>query len=423
MILTDPHKTVAIVVQQHAEDTAVLRHTRSVLVRAPHVKLLHLARIDERIAAQLDGLAVAGDNGAVLCDAALEMPGVGEVFAGAVGAVTRKDRARLDKLFSLAGAETEVKRGLISAFGWVSAYDLKGTVAELLAAEEPIHQEVGIAACIMHRIDPGTILAQAIGDPDVALRARALRAIGEAGRRDLLNDCLRHLRDEDATSRFCAAASALLLGDRDRSLGVLGDFAAHPGPCREHALRLWLMATDLPSSHRMLKTLAREPADRRPLIQGVGIAGDVQLIPWLIGLMADDKVARLAGESFSTITGLDLGYLDLERNPPEDFESGPTDDPDDPNVDMDPDESLPWPDQSKIQSWWNANGSSLRAGVRYFMGEPVSPSHCHRVLREGYQRQRRVAAGYLCLLAPGTPLFPTAAPAWRQARWLDELPR
>jgi uncharacterized protein (TIGR02270 family) len=183
------------------------------------------------------------------------------------------------------------------------------------------------------------------------------------------------------------------------------------------------MATDLPSSHRMLKTLAREPADRRPLIQGVGIAGDVQLIPWLIGLMADDKVARLAGESFSTITGLDLGYLDLERNPPEDFESGPTDDPDDPNVDMDPDESLPWPDQSKIQSWWNANGSSFRAGVRYFVGEPLSPSHCHRVLREGYQRQRRIAAGYLCLLAPGTPLFPTAAPAWRQARWLDELPR
>lgn len=422
-MLAASRQRIPIVVHQHAEDAAILRHTRSELARAPHVKLHHLARLDERIAAHVDGLTVAGDAGAALCDAELEAPEVGAVFAAAVGAITRRDRARLDKLCSFAGAETNAKRGLISAFGWVSAYDLKGTVAELLAAEEPIRRELGIAACVMHRIDPGTILPQTIDDPNAALRARTLRAIGEAGRRDLLNDCLRHLRDEDSTSRFWAAASALLLGDRDRSLGVLGDFAARLGPCREQALRLWLMAADLPSNHRMLKTLAREPADRRPLIQGVGIAGDAQLVPWLIGLMADDKVARLAGESFSTITGLDLAYLDLERNPPEDFESGPTDDPDDPNVDMDPDESLPWPDQSKIQSWWNANGSSFRAGVRYFVGKPLSPSHCHRVLREGYQRQRRVAAVYLCLLAPGTPLFPTAAPAWRQARWLDEVPR
>ena len=87
-MLAASRQPVAIVVQQHAEDAAVLRHTRSVLVRAPHAKLLHLARIDERIAAHVDGLAVAGDDGAVLCDAALETPGVGEVFAAAVGAIT-----------------------------------------------------------------------------------------------------------------------------------------------------------------------------------------------------------------------------------------------------------------------------------------------------------------------------------------------
>jgi hypothetical protein len=48
------------VVQQHAEEAAMLRHVRSVLVRAPHIKLLQLRRLDERIAAHLDGLAVAG---------------------------------------------------------------------------------------------------------------------------------------------------------------------------------------------------------------------------------------------------------------------------------------------------------------------------------------------------------------------------
>jgi uncharacterized protein (TIGR02270 family) len=164
--------------------------------------------------------------------------------------------------------------------------------------------------------------------------------------------------------------------------------------------------------------MANDPSNQRLLIRGAGVAGQVHYIPWLIKLMADEVTARLAGESFSTITGLDLAWLDLERNPPEDFEPGPTDDPEDPNVDMDPDDSLPWPDQAKIQAWWDANAQRFQRGTRYFMGEPVRLDHCRRVLREGYQRQRRAAAEYLCLLAPGTHLFPIAAPAWRQTRWL-----
>jgi hypothetical protein len=52
---------IPVVVQQRAEESARLRHIRSVLVRAPHVGLLHLGRLDERIATNLDGLAVAVD--------------------------------------------------------------------------------------------------------------------------------------------------------------------------------------------------------------------------------------------------------------------------------------------------------------------------------------------------------------------------
>jgi uncharacterized protein (TIGR02270 family) len=410
---------IPAVVRQHAEDAAILRHTRSVLVRAPHVKLHHLARLDERIAAHLDGLAVAGDYGASQCDAALETSGTGEVFAAAVGAILRKDRGRLDKLFALAGAEARARRGLTSAFGWVSASELQGTVAELLASEEPIRREIGIAACAMHRVDPGAVLTKAIDDPDELLRARAVRAAGQAGRRDLVHACIARLKDEDGNVRFWAAASALLLGDRDGAVAALGAFAAQPGPWQAEALALWLRTVDLPSGHQALQSVAKDPANQRLLIWGAGIAGQAQYVPWLIGLMADDKTARLAGESLSMITGLDLASLDLERKPPEDFESGPTDEPEDPSVDMDPDESLSWPDQAKIHAWWKANEQRFQEGVRYFMGEPLSAGHCRQVLREGFQRQRRAAALYLCLLSPGSPPFPIAAPSWRQKRWLD----
>ena len=137
--------------------------------------------------------------------------------------------------------------------------------------------------------------------------------------------------------------------------------------------------------------------------------------------MSDDTLARLAGEALTLITGADLSVLALERRRPADFESGPNDDPDDANVNMDPDEGLPWPDQAKVQAWWDANSGRFTPGVRYFMGAPVTREHCIGVLKNGYQRQRILAAHYLCLLDPGTPLFNTSAPAWRQQKLLAQM--
>ena len=137
--------------------------------------------------------------------------------------------------------------------------------------------------------------------------------------------------------------------------------------------------------------------------------------------MADFPTARVAGEAFSTISGVHLGQVALDRPAPENFESGPNDDPDDPNVEMDPDDGLPWPDVEKIEKWWSANAHRFQKGVRYFIGAPVTWEHCIDVLKNGYQRQRILAAHYLCLLNPGTPLFNTSAPARRQQRLLAEM--
>jgi uncharacterized protein (TIGR02270 family) len=129
----------------------------------------------------------------------------------------------------------------------------------------------------------------------------------------------------------------------------------------------------------------------------------------------------LAGEAFSTISGVQLGQAALTRPAPETLESGPTDNPDDPNIDMDPDDGLAWPDPERVQRWWQANTSRFTPGQRYFMGAPVTRASCIAVLKNGCQRQRILAAHYLCLLDPGTPLFNTSAPAWRQQRLLAEM--
>jgi len=171
----------------------------------------------------------------------------------------------------------------------------------------------------------------------------------------------------------------------------------------------------------MLAMLAQDPLRARALIQGIAIAGDPHYVPWLIEQMQDLKFTRLAGEAFAFITGLDLAYLDLDRKPPDGVEIGPNGNPEDGNVAMDEDESLPWPDHEKIAAWWRAHGRNFAPGTRYFMGAVPTPATCLEVLKTGFQRQRIAAAEYLTLLAPGTPLFNAAAPAWRQQRLLQAM--
>jgi uncharacterized protein (TIGR02270 family) len=234
-------------------------------------------------------------------------------------------------------------------------------------------------------------------------------------------EVLPELRDvDDAISRESATA-AVLLGDRRRALDALEEFFPKAVLTRNHMLRVWMSAAPLPRAAAVFEDAPSLGASTRTKIELAAMLGEAAHVPWLIEQMADPRLSRLAGESFSMITGLDLAYLDLDRRPPEDFESGPNDDPNDPNVDMDEDEGLPWPDQEKVAAWWKVNSHRFPPGQRFFMGKPPSMEHCLHVLKEGYQRQRMAAAIWRCILQPGTPLFPTDAPAWRQKRWLAQM--
>ena len=412
---------VPAVLWQHTEDAATLRNTRTFLVSAPHVKLHQLRRLDDRLAAHLDGLAVAGEYGSKLAAAALDRPGRGEAFTATVRAIEDRDVLGLDKLLAIAEAVPDSLSGVISAFGWVSAANLRGITKSLLDSPNPLRRQVGLAACGMHQVDPGTVVDAALNDDDAALRARALRLIAHLGQVDKVSVCMGAIADEYARCAFEAARAAALLGNRIGSVVALLAFASAPGPWRARGLGLLLKLQEPEDAHATLTALAPDPASIRLLIQGIGTAGDPHYVPWLIQQMQDLKLSRLAGESFSYITGLDLAYLDLERKPPDGVDFGPNDDPNDDNVAMDGDDGLPWPDVEKISSWWQAHGQRFTPGARYFMGEPPSTAHCLEVLKNGFQRQRMAAAIYLCLLKPGTPLFNCAAPAWRQQRLLAHM--
>ena len=209
---------VPVVVQQHAEDAAMLRNTRSVLVSAPHVKLHQLRRLDDRLAAHLDGLAVAGEYGSKLAAAALDRPGRGEVFTATVRAIEDRDVLSLDRLLAIAEAVPESLAGVISAFGWVTGASLHGITKSLLDSPSALRRQVGLAACEMHQVDPGARMVEiALQDEDAALRARALRLIAHLGQVDRVSACMAAMADKDPRCAFEAARAPALLGNRGAS--------------------------------------------------------------------------------------------------------------------------------------------------------------------------------------------------------------
>jgi len=412
-------KVIPHIIDQHAEEAAFLWLLRHAAVDEPHYDLKDLANLDERVEAHIDGLRIAGDYGWDICEKNLEFKEAGEVFAAAVLALEGDSAEKLNIVYRVVESELETVTGMISALGWVEPVELAGKVSGLLASADPLWRRVGIAACAIHRVDPKSHLNSAFDDADLQLQARALRAAGEIGRLDLLPKLLQKLTHENVAIRFWAAWSSLLLGDRQQAVTVLQETALEATPLQPRAVASVVRILNSQLVKILLGKLAQKDGSLRIGITGAGMCGDPVYIPWLIKQMENPEQARVAGEAFSLITGIDIAYDDLEaEEAPENFSAGPTEDSGDENVALDQDEDLAWPAVKLINEWWKKNKLSFTSGQRYLLGKPVSVEQCNHVLRAGKQRQRHAAAVELALMQPASGLFETRAVGRRQQKML-----
>jgi uncharacterized protein (TIGR02270 family) len=408
------------IARQYAEEAAFLWLLRHNAVRSPHYSVSDLVKLDSRIEAHIDGLRIAGDVGWEICMEALRLEGPGEVFAAAVLAFESGDEKRINDVLAVGMASRELTRGIISALGWMPLAQGQPYLNRFLAPDSPGFHHIGIAGYAVHRQDPGPSLKNALSDTDAPLKALALKAVGELGRRDLLRAVQAHLASDDAAVVFQAAWLAALLGDGS-GVPALKRLADNGGPYVERAGVMALRRMSLGEGHAWQRHLTGRPQSQRLSVQAAGVIGDPALIPWLIEQMAIPPVARVAGEAFTMITGVDLTYHDLEEKCPEGFQAGPTEEPDDENVEMDPDEDLPWPNPELIQKWCAKHRGDFRNGVRHLLGKPITDEWLWQVLKVGKQRQRAAAAMELAMLQPGRPLFNVKAPGFRQLELLASM--
>lgn len=407
-------------IEEYIEEATFVWLQHDQAVCAPNYSFQQLADLDERLEAQIDGLRVAGEDGWKLAQDTLENEGPEDFFPATVLALEAND-TQFDELVQRASQAPEAIPGLISALGWVPAQFLAKRVQALLQDESPLKQKLGIAACAMHRRDPGQTLNAFLNAPADSVRIRAFRTAGELGRKDTLPQLLSALDEVKPEAQFWAAWSCVLLGDRNRALKVLVNLSFEDGPRQLQAFQLALLSMEMKTGHALMKKLDGVPNATRLRIIGSGFIGNIEYVPWLIEQMANPELARIAAEAFVNITGADFNLDQLESEPPEQFEEGPTEDPDDEIVEIPEDIALPWPDVEKIHKWWSKHQARFQSNTRYFLGQPITKQHCINILKEGFQRQRVMAAQHLCLLHPSTVLFPTSAPAWRQKRWLEKM--
>ncbi|XXY51490.1 TIGR02270 family protein [Sorangium sp. So ce269] len=405
--------------EQHAVEAAFLWSYRDAAVLDPLYDLESLGELDERLEAHVDGLRLAGDVGWEICKDAIDEEEPGSLFAPMVLAVERRDLRGIAQVLDVGGGAPALARAIVSALGWVSFAKVRAILPGLLSHRVgPELRAIGIAACAVHRQDPGAALGYAVISSDVRLKARALRAAGELGRADLLDEVRGALGSEDEACRFAAAWSAAVLGDV-AALKVLGAIADRGGPFAERACAMAMRRIDPAVASTWLRAVAGTPRGARVALAGAAALGDPALVPWIIECMGTPELARAAGAAFTMIAGVSLEEEKLRGGPPPGFQGGPSDDPEDEDVAMDPDESLPWPDREKIAAWWRSRGKELKRGTRYLLGRPMEVPWIEEVLRRGSQPARAAAAVELGLRGSRRGVVEVRGPAWGQGRGLQ----
>jgi uncharacterized protein (TIGR02270 family) len=371
---------------------ARLWYERDVALDAPVLTLDDIARLDASLDAELEALRGAGDAGWDACRFGLASDDPGMLFAGAALAFGAGDEARVEEVLASGFRSAVLFRGVESALGWIDPAPALPLLRRFLGTASPDLRRVAIAGLAVQRIDPGAALDGAVREPDTPLRSRAVKAVWQVGRRDLVPAIREAYEDADIACRFSACwAGALLARDPGAVRGLMR-FAETGARYPDRAVQLAGLC--LPDGARAWQ---RTLSPRLAVLGTWGLGDPAADVPWLLEQLENAALARVAGEAFSFLTGAD----GLERK-----EAGM------PAAEA-ADDGLPSPDAAAARAWWQRNESRFERGRRHVLGKPVTPGVLREVLRDGHVRHRTVAATELCL-REGGPCFEVRAPGPRQ---------
>lgn len=425
------------VVEQHVEEASFLWLQHQSAVSRPDYLLEDIAELNGYLDANLEGIFLAGEVGWQLCESLLD-EGEEYIFPATVTALWANNPEWIKRVFK--AVDSENADAFIGALGWLDYPAVKPFIHRLLTETRPFYQYLGIAACGLHRQFPTVDMSHLLPINVPLLKSRILRLTGELKGHAFGHLLFPYLSSENDAYRFWSAWSLALMGERQQSLPVLQSFMYEHSEYQRTAMNLLLRVLDKPQQKQIINELIARDA-LPAAVFAVGVTGLPEYMSWLIEMMKEPALARLAGEAFSMITGVDLDYDDLTLEEPDEKENDDEEDEAESQTDVsqsnadfmddnsddddwgeededkeeeEPDEyeqDLDIPDPALVADWWQQYQLHYTNGTRYLAGKVINEGNLYEVLNGGFQRQRSAAALELALLAPENPFLETRTKA------------
>jgi uncharacterized protein (TIGR02270 family) len=128
---------------------------------------------------------------------------------------------------------------------------------------------------------------------------------------------------------------------------------------------------------------------KRHAVWALGFAGDADAAEALLDATEDETVARIAGESLTTITGLVLSSAMIRAGRTKGPEAREVGD-DDPPPEVRTEDQLLLPNPKALRSWWKGERHRYKGGVVHIQGRPRTPKTVHVAIGTAAMWRREV---------------------------------
>lgn len=328
---------------------------------------------EDRLQGALDGVRAAGSGVTEVLEPVLagDDPALLPVAAHLLAAKSAPAARTL-----LAAALRDAAGGRLSSLiRGVEVADLDRSfapVTAVLSARGPEHSAALCRLKSFHRSAPGRELNEAFESKVVAHQVEALRAARYAPD-ETLGRCLSAgLKSAEAAVRRAAIDTGLY-----RRLPHVWELALQLTRERSPAAAPFLpllASLGSPDEQQSVVGALREPRLQQSGLFALGFIGTPEAVETCLAGMRDPKLARMAGEAYSAITGANLVRDRLAAPEPDDAPSLPPIEADalDANLVPTAPELWPPPDLDAVRAHWGRIRSGYAAGVRHLGGRPVS---------------------------------------------------
>jgi uncharacterized protein (TIGR02270 family) len=219
----------------------------------------------------------------------------------------------------------------------------------------------------------------------------------------------RLLDSAEARIRAAALQTGLLCGLPAAQSARARQARAHD----DHALLLTALV-ETGAEQEFIFAALDDLGHRAAALRALGFVGTQRAAEACLRFIADsDKlVARLAGEAFSMISGLNPGPFALAAEEDDDSISDATAAPEASAI-----LALPVLDANAVAEWWKGRRSNFKPGPRYLRGEQRMPSTIGEQLTRLPMRWRHLILLELALRKPGaSPVSPRSWTRCQEAR-------